>query len=184
MLSKNENQNPVTAIMFAAGAHCAMSQRRKYTGEPYIVHPFEVMTMVGKTPGATDEMMMAAALHDTVEDTGVTLADIEMNFGAVVAKLVEECTDVAKQGDGRRRALRVAINRAHAAKASPEAQTIKLADIISNCQDVAQSDPDFAVTYLDEKRLALEVLTKGDKALHRRAQILVHSSIEFLKEKE
>lgn len=180
MHSKNENQTPVTAVMFAAGAHCAMSQRRKYTGEPYIVHPFEVMVLVGKTPGATEEMMMAAALHDTVEDTGVTLADIALNFGAVIAKLVEECTDIARPEDGCR-AVRVAINRAHAAKASPEAQTIKLADIISNCQNIAQSDPDFAATYLDEKRLALDVLTQGDKVLHRHAHILVHSSLDQLK---
>lgn len=182
MQSKNENQTITTALMFANGAHCALGQRRKYTGLPYIVHPLEVMMLVGHTPGATEEMLMASLLHDTVEDTGVTLRDIELNFGPVIAKLVEECTDIARPEDGCR-AVRAAINRAHAAKASPQAQTIKLADIASNCRNIAESDPDFAVTYLGEKRLALEVLTQGDSVLYRHTHQLVHSAIDSLKEK-
>ena len=73
------------AIQFATKAH--EGQTRKYTGEPYIVHPLSVMEIV-KTVDHTEEMLMAAVLHDTVEDTDVTLQDIDREFGPVVACLL------------------------------------------------------------------------------------------------
>ena len=62
------------AIEFATKAH--EGQVRKYTGEPYIVHPLEVAEIV-KTVEHTEEMLMAAVLHDTVEDTDTTIEDID-----------------------------------------------------------------------------------------------------------
>ena len=61
------------ARVFATAAHAAVGQLRKYTFEPYIVHPAEVFAIVSTVDGATEEMMAAAWLHDTVEDTGVTI---------------------------------------------------------------------------------------------------------------
>ena len=72
------------AIQFATEAH--EGQIRKYTGEPYIVHPLAVMETVS-TVEHTDEMLMAAVLHDTVEDCDVTLDDIVSHFGPIVADL-------------------------------------------------------------------------------------------------
>lgn len=71
------------AILFATAAHAAVGQRRKYTGEPYIVHPLEVMALLRKhaTRPVTDEMLAAAACHDVVEDTGVTIELIREVFG-------------------------------------------------------------------------------------------------------
>jgi (p)ppGpp synthase/HD superfamily hydrolase len=156
------------AQVYAMAAHAAVGQKRKYTGEPYIVHPAEVAKIVASVPGSTPDMVAAAWLHDVVEDTGCTLTDIHMAFGIDIAYLVGCLTDVSKPEDGNR-TVRKAIDRAHSAEAPAEAQTIKLADLISNSKSIMQYDPGFAKNYLEEKRLLLEVLTKGDRGLHAEA---------------
>lgn len=156
------------AQVYAMAAHAAVGQKRKYTGEPYIVHPAEVASIVASVPGATPDMVAAAWLHDVIEDTGCTFTDVHMAFGIDIATLVGWLSDVSKPEDGNR-AKRKAIDRAHTAQAPAEAQTIKLADLISNSKSIMQHDPEFAKTYLEEKRLLLEVLTKGDAGLHARA---------------
>ena len=156
------------AQIFAIAAHAAVAQKRKYTNEPYIVHPAEVASIVASVPGSTEDMVAAAWLHDVVEDTGVTLTDIHMNFSPEIAALVGWLTDVSKPADGNR-ATRKAIDREHTSQAPAEAQTIKLADLISNSRSIMQYDPKFAKVYLEEKRLLLEVLTKGDAGLHEQA---------------
>jgi (p)ppGpp synthase/HD superfamily hydrolase len=156
------------AQVYAMAAHASVKQLRKYTNEPYIVHPAEVASIVASVPGATEDMVAAAWLHDVVEDTGCTFTDIHMAFGIDIATLVGWLTDVSKPENGNR-ATRKAIDRAHTADAPAEAQTIKLADLISNSRSIMAHDPQFAVTYLAEKRLLLEVLTKGDPGLHARA---------------
>lgn len=159
------------ARIFATAAHAAVNQTRKYTGEPYIVHPAEVVRVVSQVDH-TPEMLAAAWLHDVVEDTEVTIITIHTEFGGKVAELVEWLTDVSKPEDGNRKA-RKAIDRAHIAQAPAEVQTIKLADLISNTKSIIEHDPKFAVTYLEEKRLLLEVLTKGDpKLLEMAKQVL------------
>lgn len=168
------------AVAYARGAHGALKQVRKYTGDKYITHPIEVAAIVASR-WHTEEMLMAAALHDVVEDTGVTHQDIEEAFGPTVARLVEEVTDIARPGDGVR-AVRVAIDRAHTANASREGKTIKLADVISNCRDIVMLAPAFAAVYLEEKRLLLEVLVGGDERLHRCATNIVANGLQQLKE--
>ena len=157
------------ARMFAHGAHFAVGQLRKYTNEPYIVHPFEVAQIVATVPDATEEMIAAAWLHDVVEDTGVTLDQVHLLFGAEVAKLVFWLTDASKPEDGNR-AARKAIDRAHIAAAPAEAQTVKLADLISNTKSIMAHDEKFAKTYLEEKRLLLDVMNKGNSALMAEAR--------------
>lgn len=160
------------AQVYAMAAHAAVGQRRKYTNEPYIVHPAEVASIVASVPGSTPEMVAAAWLHDVVEDTGCTFTDIHMAFGIDIATLVDWLTDVSRPEDGNR-AVRKAIDREHTAQAPAEAQTIKLADLISNSRSIMAHDPKFAATYLEEKRQLLEVMTRGDRVLHARASALV-----------
>jgi (p)ppGpp synthase/HD superfamily hydrolase len=155
------------ARMFATAAHAAVGQLRKYTFEPYIVHPAEVAGIVAEA-GGTPEMIAAAWLHDTVEDTGVTSELIRAEFGDEVATLVGWLTDVSRPDHGNR-AARKAVDRAHTAAAPAEAQTIKLADLICNTKSIVAHDPKFAVTYLAEKRELLEVMTKGNPRLRERA---------------
>jgi len=156
---------------FAAKAHAAIDQRRKYSGEPYIAHPAAVVDLVRSVPH-TEAMICAAWLHDTVEDTPTTLADVEREFGAEVAALVEQLTDVSRTEDGNRK-IRKAIDREHTAKASPEAKTIKLADLIDNTRSIVERDPAFAKVYLAEKTLLLEVLRDGDATLWAMAAAMV-----------
>lgn len=157
------------ARMFAHGAHFAVGQLRKYTNEPYIVHPAEVASIVATVPDATEEMLAAAWLHDVVEDTGVTLDQVHLLFGADVAKLVFWLTDVSKPEDGNR-AARKAIDRAHIAAAPAAAQTVKLADLISNTKSIMAHDEKFSKVYLEEKKLLLEVMTKAHPALMAEAR--------------
>lgn len=161
------------AQAFCIAAHAAVGQLRKYTHEPYHIHPLEVSLMVSGTPGCTEEMIVAALLHDVVEDTQVTSDLIARQFGTVVAAYVEQLTDVSKTEDGNR-AARKAIDLAHTAKASPQAKTIKLADLISNSRSIVERDPEFAKVYLAEKRALLEVLKEGDETLYAIAYGIAH----------
>jgi len=159
------------ARIFATAAHAAVKQVRKYTGEPYINHPVHVMSIV-KTVPHTEAMLAAALLHDTVEDTGVTIDLIEQEFGSEVANLVNWLTNVSRPEHGNR-AVRKQLDLEHTAQAPAAAQTIKLADLISNTSSIVKYDMNFAETYLKEKAALLKVLTKGDPALNSWAQATV-----------
>ena len=156
------------ARIFATAAHAAVGQTRKYTGEPYVVHPIEVSELVASV-GGTDAMVAAALLHDVLEDTGVTFDVLEAEFGSEVAELVLWLTDVSKPEDGNR-STRKALDRQHSAAAPAEAQTIKVADLISNTRSIVAHDPGFAKVYLEEKRMLLEVLTKANSTLLNQAK--------------
>ena len=159
-------------LKFATKAHG--SQKRKYTGEPYIVHPIAVSEIV-KTVPHTDEMVAAALLHDVVEDTPVTIKEIETKFGTKVAELVGWLTDTSRPEDGNRK-TRKSIDRLHSAEAPAETQTIKLADLIHNTESIERYDPSFYKVYRQEKIALLEVLTKGDITLRKIAQQQVGGS--------
>jgi (p)ppGpp synthase/HD superfamily hydrolase len=156
------------ALTYATAAHAAIGQRRKYTDQPYIVHPIRVADIVDLY-GGTDEMIMAAYLHDVVEDTAVSIADILDMFGTDVARIVDGLTDVSVPEDGNR-AVRKAIDRVHSADASYEAQFVKCADMIDNASDIGDNDPSFNVVYRKEMVLLLEVLDKvKDEPIYKAA---------------
>lgn len=157
------------AKRFATQAHS--KQVRKYTGDPYIIHPAEVAELVRSIPH-TETMLMAAWLHDTVEDTEVSLSDIERIFGPEVALLLESLTDVSRKEDGNR-ARRKEIDLEHTSRACPDAKTVKLADLISNSRSIVEYDPDFAKVYMREKSRLLDILQEGDKTLYAQARKIV-----------
>ena len=146
------------AQIFATAAHAAIGQKRKYSGDDYIVHPARVASIVMRH-GGTDEMVAAAWLHDTVEDTDVTPILITKMFGVDVADIVEGLTDISLPDDGNR-AKRKSIDRMHSANASTEAQFVKCADIIDNSWDIAENDLSFAKVYKSEVFLLLNAMTK------------------------
>ncbi|MCL2450531.1 MAG: HD domain-containing protein [Polyangiaceae bacterium] len=154
-----------------AAAHWHADQKRKYDAGPYITHPEAVAAIVRSVPH-TPEMLAAAWLHDVAEDTGVPLERIRDEFGAEVAMLVEALTKVSRPEDGDR-ATRKALDREHTRRACPAAKTIKLADVIDNCETIAERDPDFARGYLEEKRMLLDALREGDATLWARAHRIV-----------
>jgi hypothetical protein len=152
---------------FAVRAHTRIVHLRKYTSAPYAVHLENVVALVSSV---TDEpeTLAAAWLHDVVEDTPVTLEDLEREFGRPVAVLVESLTDVSKPSDGNR-SVRKRKDREHLAKASPAAKTIKLADLIDNCRDICRNDQKFAQVYLAEMKDLLKVLRDGNGELYNEA---------------
>lgn len=160
------------AYQFAKKAH--EGQKRKYTNEPYIYHPIEVMSIVSTVPH-TDRMLAAALLHDTREDCGVTYQEVDEEFGPFVAMFVDDLTDISKPEDGNR-AKRKEIDRQHTAKALPFSKTIKLADLISNSRSIVKHDKDFARVYIKEKQLLLDVLTEGDPTLYAMAKQIVEDA--------
>jgi len=126
----------LTAARFAAEKHRA--QRRKDAeASPYINHPIAVAAALADA-GVTDPAILAAALlHDTIEDTDTTAAELEECFGSAVRGLVEEMTDDKSLEKAVRKELQVE----HAPHASAGARMIKLADKICNVRDVAASPP-------------------------------------------
>lgn len=159
------------AQAYAAGAHAAVGQQRKYTNAPYIEHPIAVSNLVWQA-GGSHEMIQAALLHDVIEDTKVTADDLRRCFTNNVVKWVLEVTDVSRPEDGNR-AARKAIDRQNIAKASYEGKTIKLADLIDNTSTIVKHDPDFARIYMREKKALLEVLQDGNETLFLRASKIV-----------
>lgn len=166
------------ARRYATKAHAANEQRRKYTFEPYIVHPAAVVELV-RSVCSIEEVLAATWLHDTVEDTDTTIMDIEERFGADVAGLVAMVTNPAqKTGTNRIQCKRAHF--LHTAMASPAAQTIKIADIIDNTREILRYDPRFARVYFVEKRLQLAGMERGDVGLKERAQSIIEQGISQL----
>lgn len=156
----------LAAVEFMVRAHG--KQPRKYTGEPYAVHPACVARMVAEK-GAPEHAVIAALLHDVLEDTLAKPSEIHTLFGADVLDLVLQVTDVSRESDGNR-AMRKGIDREHYAKASPWGQSIKLADMIDNTRTILLHDSGFAAIYMVEKRELLKVLTRGHSDLYRDAK--------------
>ena len=173
---------------FADKAHG--DQTRRYTPDRYIVHPTRVMEICQQY--TNDRAVLAAALlHDVLEDTDVTKDNIEDFLRTVMdlhqaqrtIKLVVELTDiyVKKNFPQWNRRKRKALEAERLGKTSPEAQTIKYADIIDNSAEIATHDPEFGEKFLNECRNLLTKMTKGNAELRQRAIDTVHSNIELLK---
>jgi (p)ppGpp synthase/HD superfamily hydrolase len=189
MMSPKEILDYVTH--FADQAHG--SQLRKYTGERYIVHPVRVMKMVSEY--SKDICMHAAALlHDVLEDTAVTEAEINTALEKVFSKedvaqtlkLVIELTDVfvkEKYPKIKRRA-RKEKEAQRLSQVSADAQTIKYADIMDNVKDIFNEDTGFARVYISEAKKMLLLMKDGNPALRQKATDLVNLCLEKLRHAE
>jgi (p)ppGpp synthase/HD superfamily hydrolase len=127
-----------------AAARWHAKQRRKGSAcVPYINHLLEVARLVDQATGSKDpNLIVAALLHDAVEDQGVSRATIAEQFGEDVAALVEEVSDDKSLPQEVRKRLQVE----HAPKKSRRAKILKLADKISNVPDIGiDPPPDWSV---------------------------------------
>lgn len=188
MKSKNtESQEPDAddddlverARIYATKAHQRINHRRKYSNQPYHVHLEAIVKLLQQVTDDA-EILAAAWLHDTVEDTPATLDNIEHEFGQNVAGLVEDLTDVSLPSDGNR-AIRKEIDRKHLAQASSRAKTIKLADLIDNARDITKHDPRFAAVFLEEMGALLDILDDGHPTLLEQAHRVHAKSINKIK---
>ena len=130
-------QSILSAAVFAAQKH--NNHRRKgAAAEPYINHPIEVAELVaGALPELDTNLVIAALLHDTLEDAGVTMKELRRHFGEDVAELVAEVTDDKSLRKHERKRLQIV----DAPKKSERAQMIKLADKISNLRSLQSTPP-------------------------------------------
>ena len=125
------------AVAFAADRH-RFQRRKDEEASPYINHPIQVAEVLAIEAGVDDEAtLIAALLHDTVEDTETTIEEIEERFGPAVARIVAEVTDDTTLPRNERR--RIQLERAGVA--SNAAKLVKIADKISNIRDVASRPP-------------------------------------------
>ncbi len=181
----NEGKEKVTDIVeraaaLARDAHGKIQQLRKFTGEPYIVHPKRVAGIVSSVT-SDSEMIAAAWLHDVVEDTPVSIDEIAAEFGSEVAAMVAGVTKIIDGTTiGREKAAE--MNIAHVGRGDCRIKTIKLADVIDNISDIVEHDPKFAVIYLAEKKALLEVLHDGDPKLLIQAEQLLNDQLRKLEQ--
>jgi guanosine-3',5'-bis(diphosphate) 3'-pyrophosphohydrolase len=124
-------------VNFAAVKH--RDQRRSDPEKtPYINHPIGVANILSSEGDVTDlEVLMAAILHDTVEDTETTFEEIEENFGVEIRKIVGEVTDDKSLPKMERKRLQIE----HAKHASPKAKLVKLGDKLYNLRDLQRVTP-------------------------------------------
>jgi GTP diphosphokinase / guanosine-3',5'-bis(diphosphate) 3'-diphosphatase len=127
----------LAALEFAAHKH--RNQRRKDAqASPYINHPIALAHMLVAEGGVTDtKTLVAAILHDTVEDTDTTCEEIRARFGKLVADVVQEVTDDKALPKARRKQLQIE----HAPRLSKRAALVKLADKTANLRDMVASPP-------------------------------------------
>ena len=133
--------NGVRAIMAAAdtAARWHKEQRRKGDAqEPYVNHLLEVAALIAEaTEGLDTNLVIAALLHDAIEDSGISASEIEARFGADVAALVMAVTDDKSLPKAERKRLQIVM----APKKDVRAKMLKIADKTSNLRALADSPP-------------------------------------------
>jgi guanosine-3',5'-bis(diphosphate) 3'-pyrophosphohydrolase len=135
------------ALAFAAAQH-RDGRRKGRSAHPYINHPIEVAALIADAGGARDpEVLAAAVLHDTIEDTGAKAEELAARFGSGVAAMVQELSDDKSLPKEERKRLQAV----HAPLLSPGAKLIKIADKTANIREVG-SDP--AAGWSRQRRLA------------------------------
>lgn len=192
MSSAVKNADETSSILdrvtaFAEQAH--EGQRRKYTPERYMVHPIRVMKICREH---TDDvtMLAAALLHDVLEDTPVTKEELRAFLESVMEipdaertiGLVSELTDeyVKEVYPKLNRRGRKELERARIAQTSEDSQTIKYADILDNCREIVEHDPDFARVFLRECEATLRVANRGNAQLYALAMDQVKAGLRKL----
>jgi len=178
---KTDIERILSALKFSAEQH--RNQRRKgEDGTPYINHPIEVAETLARIGGISDtDILVAAILHDTIEDTGATGEQIEKMFGARVRGFVEEVTDNKSLPKKERKQKQVE----HAPHLSDEAKQIKLADKSSNVREITANPPaDWSETrkreYLDWGERVVAGLRGVNKNLEEHFDEILKQSRERL----
>ena len=175
---------------FADKAHG--DQTRKYTPERYIVHPVRVMELCQQYTSSRP-VLAAALLHDVLEDTDTSQQDMHRfllsvmngNEAAQTTQLVVELTDVFTKFRFPRwnRRKRKAKEAQRIEQTSADSQTVKYADIIDNCREIAVQDPEFAGLFLLECKLLLQKIPRGNAELYQQAMKTVEECLHMVPRK-
>ena len=155
------------ALRFSADKHS--NQRRKDAkASPYINHPIQVAEILWRVGDVRDvSLLVASLLHDTIEDTATTPEEIRAEFGEEVLALVLEVTDDKRLPKATRKQLQVE----HAPHKSQNAKLLKLADKISNVQDIVTSPPrDWSLQRKQEYLLWTEQVVAGLRGVNEKLE--------------
>lgn len=139
-----------------------------YGGRPYSSHTQAVARRVAAHID-DPEVVAAAHLHDTIEDTGATREGLAERFSPRTAQLVDEVSTPESSGPRPRRAERAAAEATRLAAVSCDGKSIKCADVAENMQDIVASNPSFARVYVPEKRALLPALAGAHPMLLKEA---------------
>ena len=172
---------------FADQAHG--DQERKFETGPYIIHPVRVMEMV-KNYSNDISLLAAALLHDVLEDTSTDIEEITEFLNTVMSpavanittKYVHELTDIYTKDNypAWNRKKRKGKEAERLSKISPEAQTIKYADILDNAESMQNAEESFRKKFLIECSNYLEAMKKGHPDLRKKAIETVTSRLSAL----
>jgi len=163
-----------SAYLLAERGH--HGQVRKFTGDPYIVHPVRVAIAVATYSFVTSNMVAAAEMHDLLEDTDVKPEEIEIATNAEVLELVQELTNPSK-GSKLPRAERKQIDRDHLRRVSLAAKIIKMLDRIDNLYEMVGASNSFKTMYCKESFLLLDAIAMANKDIADK----LYKAIEDLK---
>jgi GTP diphosphokinase / guanosine-3',5'-bis(diphosphate) 3'-diphosphatase len=170
------------AIEFASNKH--RDQRRKDAMQaPYINHCVRVASITEEIGQITDiEMLMAAVLHDTIEDTQTTEQELASLFGERVLNLVLEMSDDKFLEKQKRKELQIE----HAPHVSEDVAPLKLADKISNCEDMLISPPqgwsqERVLTYFEWSEAVIDRLPRVNEGLYQHAKMVIEQGYKQYK---
>lgn len=178
------------ASELANNAHSRVGQLRKGSGQAYIVHPERVAKriweiMISGDKRVTPNTVAAAWLHDTLEDTDITEAEILAVVPPSVLEIVKELTNPSKQfvfkpeykklPRGSVRAMKKQMDRDHLAHVSWDAKLIKLVDRIDNVSDMHGMDQEFCFLYADESVMLLDALRGTHESLEEELEAAIQA---------
>ena len=178
-MTKGRNMNTIKiknlleAMAFAADKH-RFQKRKDEAGTPYINHPIHVALTLTEAGELNEDLLKAAILHDTIEDTETTPQELESKFGNNVLKIVMEVTDDKSLPKEERKRLQIV----HAATKSELARKLKLADKICNVNDIIHHPPgnwsiERKLQYLDWAEQVLVGLKGVNGKLERKLESLI-----------
>ena len=154
----------INAAFLALEAHEGQFRKYSNSDRPYIIHPMWVAGRVSLVPGASEQMVAAAWLHDVLEDTDVSAMDLAKVFPISVIRMVKDMTNPSKEHKHLSRAERKKMDREHLAQVSKEVKVIKLADRVHNMDSIVNDPlvPDkFRRLYVKESKALLEYALRG-----------------------
>lgn len=152
----------IEAAQFAAKAH--ENQFRKYTDLPYVIHPARVAGRVSLLPNVTEDYIIAAYLHDVLEDTHISPKEIEDRFGSMVMWNVKHLTNVSK-GSTLPREKRKEMDYWELSQKDRMIRNIKALDRIDNLNDMALAPSNFVKLYCKESESLLFYLGEIEQSL-------------------
>lgn len=149
-------------------------QYRKGSNLPYCIHPMRVFNIL---EGSNSRIRIASILHDTVEDTDITLEDIEIIFGNGVSDLVEELTNPSKKDMKELYGSKLAYQKQALVKMSEEALIVKLADRLDNISDEPskqyKTDTLELLNYVEVNRSSLKHETPSVKLIFKIKEVIL-----------